>query len=91
MHKSFRIRRCEEIENQRLGIELMHSHWLANVISIGCQRTYTRIIMKTFLSGNNIESCPEERSEEKPCECDNLEKVILEDQKCCRIVLAKLH
>ena len=28
MHKSFRIRRCEEIENQRLGFELMHSHLL---------------------------------------------------------------
>ena len=47
--------------------------------------------MKTPLSGNNIESCPEERSEEKPCECANLEKVIREDQKCCRIVLAELH
>jgi hypothetical protein len=50
IEKSFRIRRCEEVENQ---------------------------------SGNNIESCPEERSEEKPCECVNLEKVIREDQKCC--------
>ena len=47
--------------------------------------------MKTPLSGNNIESCPEERSEEMPCECANLEKVIREDQKCCRIVLAELH
>ena len=95
MQKSYRIQRCEESEILRPGFLLAFSYWLTPKLNFDWSRRH-RIIWLTFLSGNNIESCPEERSEEKSCECANLEKVILEDQKCCRIVFTsyrktKLH